>query len=66
MKSIDKFVLLFLAIKFLTACTTIKKGKVPGHTGFLISPQLLTSGKPGQAQWIYFKPGVDWVSYVKV
>jgi len=29
MKNIDKFVLLFLAIKFLTACTKIKKGKMP-------------------------------------
>jgi hypothetical protein len=53
-------------ITLLTACAATKQGAVPEDTGFLRSPELLKPGKPGQAERVYFKPGVDWSSYDKV
>jgi hypothetical protein len=50
----------------LTACASTREGAVPEHTGFLRAPQLMTAGKPGQAQQVYFKPDVDWATYDKV
>jgi hypothetical protein len=63
---IHKRILMVLVITGLTACATTKEGAVPEHTGFLRAPQLLTAGKPGQAQLVYKKPGVDWAAYDKV
>ena len=61
-----KSVFVLLTIALLGACATTKEGNVPEHTGFLRAPQLMTAGKPGQAQQVYFKPDVDWATYDKV
>ena len=61
-----KKMLLVLMITLLTACASTREGAVPEHTGFLRAPQLMTAGKPGQAQQVYFKPDVDWAMYDKV
>ena len=55
-----------LIVPLLTACAATKQGAVPEDTGFLRAPDLLKPGKPGQAEQVYFKPGVDWSSYNKV
>ncbi len=55
-----------LAVLMLTACAATKEGNVPEDTGFLRAPDLLKPGKPGQAEQVYVKPGVDWSSYTKV
>ena len=61
-----KSIVIILTIMLLGACATTKEGKAPEHTGFLRAPQLMTAGKPGQAQQVYFKPDVDWAKYDKV
>lgn len=55
-----------LMVLLLTACATTKQGVVPEDTGFLRAPDLLKPGKPGQAEQVYIKSGVDWSSYNKV
>lgn len=61
-----KSIVAMLTITLLGACAATKEGEVPEHTGFLRAPQLMTTGKPGQAQQVYFKPDVDWEKYDKV
>lgn len=58
--------LLAVCVLTLTACASTKQGTAPEDTGFLHDPDLLKPGKPGQAEMVYVKPGVDWASYKNV
>lgn len=57
---------LVMGVVLLSACTSTSRMRSTKATGFLGDYSQLHEGQDGEAQLVYIRPGVRWVSYNKI